>query len=86
MTEAYDQIAIIKRDPRLPGPEKNSTAGTQDDDFDFGVVNFVRLFQDAVANGQSVKNMSMAKKTKFIGLFEYDVSDHMPIWIRLAKP
>jgi hypothetical protein len=86
LSETYDQIGIIRRDPRLPGHAKNAKAGTKPDGFDFGVVDFVRLFQDAVAAGKSVTDMDKAEKAKFIGRFEYDVSDHMPIWIRLPMP
>lgn len=86
LSETYDQIGIIRRDMRLPGHDKNAKAGKKPDRFDFGVVDFVRLFQDALKSGQSVTTMTTAEKRKFVGSFEYDVSDHMPIWIRLPLP
>jgi len=86
LSETYDQIGIIRRDPRLPGHEANDAAGTAPGGFDFGVVDFVRLFQDALEGGRSVTEMSTAEKRAFVGRFEYDVSDHMPIWIRLPLP
>ena len=86
LSETYDQIAIIKRDPRLPGHTLNKKAGETPDGFNFGVVNFVELFQDVFLNGQSVTSLPTPEKQKFVGRFEYDVSDHMAIWIRLPKP
>ncbi len=87
LSETYDQIGIIRRDPRLPGHELNALAGKKKGHgFDFGVVDFVRLFQDALMGGRSVTTMTTAEKRAFIGRFEYDVSDHMPIWIRLPLP
>ncbi len=86
LSETYDQIGIIRHDGRLPGHQQNPTAGTVPGGYDFGVANFVRLFQDALKGGRSVKQMGKHEKVAFIGKFEYDVSDHMPIWIRLPKP
>jgi hypothetical protein len=86
LSETYDQIAVIRRDSRLPGHELNATAGTDPDGFDFGVTEFVRLFQDALVGGQSVTAMPTKEKRAFLRRFEYDVSDHMPIWIRLPLP
>ena len=79
--QTFDQIAIIARDKRLPPPHQNAHAGQKGaDKFDFGMFDFVRLFLDAVPS--ATKPSGKPNYT----LFEYDVSDHMPIWIRLQKP
>ncbi|WP_411845421.1 endonuclease/exonuclease/phosphatase family protein [Roseibacillus persicicus] len=79
--QTYDQIALIARDKRLPPPHKNDNAGNEGPDlFDYGMFDFVQLFLDAVP--EATKSNGKPDYT----LFEYDVSDHMPIWIRLQKP
>ncbi len=78
--QTYDQIALIARDKRLPPPHRNDEAGETRDGYDYGMFDFVELFSQAVP--------SMTKPTgKYdYRLFEHDVSDHMPICIRLEKP
>jgi hypothetical protein len=79
--QTYDQIGFIAGDKRLPPPHENGAAGQgRKDDFDFGMFDFVRLFLNAVPAATKANN-----KPNY-SLFEHDVSDHMPIWIRLQKP
>ena len=79
--QTYDQIAIIADDNRLPPAELNGQAGTLGaNDFDYGMFDFVRLFFD------TFPAMKQLSKRKRYSKFEYDVSDHMPIWVRLPRP
>lgn len=79
--QTYDQIGFIAGDKRLPPPHENEAAGQgRKDDFDYGMFDFVRLFLNAVPAATKANN-----KPNY-SLFEHDVSDHMPIWIRLQKP
>ena len=79
--QTYDQVAIIARDKRLPPPHQNDEAGHGGaDGFDYGMFDFVRLFLD------SVPEATKSNGKPDYSLFEYDVSDHMPIWFRLPKP
>lgn len=83
--QTYDQIALFNRDKRLPGDKKNDTAGETPGEFDFGMFNFVDLFAEAL-HGKPLKDLSSTQKKTLFSKFEYDVSDHMPIWIRLPMP
>ncbi len=79
--QTYDQIALIARDKRIPPPHQNDQAGKLGPNrFDYGMFDFVRLFIDAVPAATKPND-----KTDYT-LFEHDVSDHMPIWIRLQEP
>lgn len=79
--QTYDQIALIAHDMRLPPPHQNDQAGQDGADcFDYGMFDFVRLFLDAVPAATKPSGKPEYNR------FEYDVSDHMPIWIRLQKP
>ena len=79
--QTYDQIAIFADDDRLPPSSQNSLAGTRGaNDFDFGMFDFVSLFFD------TFPALAAKPKRRRYSKFEYDVSDHMPIWIRLPRP
>lgn len=72
-SETFDQIAWFGRDDRFPRGRHNKLAGTlSPDDFDYGMLDFVRLFADAGLPD--------------VERFEFDLSDHMPIWVRLPLP
>ncbi len=79
--QTYDQIGLFATDRRLPPPALNPLAGTLGaNDYDYGMFDFVRLFFDshpAIA--------ALPARDRY-DAFEYDVSDHMPIWIRLPIP
>ena len=85
LAETYDQIALVFRDDRLPGWEENESAGETADGYDFGVFNFVEMFAQALY-GKSYQDLSKSDKKKLIRKFEHDVTDHLPIWIRLPLP
>ncbi len=85
VSETFDQIAILRRDPRLPAPEANRTAGTARGGFDYGVFRFVDVFARAL-HGRDFAALPAAKRSALIRRFEHDLSDHMPIWVVLPKP
>jgi len=84
-SQSYDQIAIVSNDARLPRPADGKKAGTVAGGFDFGMFDFVNLFAEAL-HGKPFDRITGKQKTALIARFQHDVSDHMPIWIRLAKP
>ena len=52
---------------------------------DNGVSEFVNLFSDAVL-GRPFDCLSKAEQWDFVDKFQYNVSDHMPLWMRLPLP
>ncbi|MBK8457849.1 MAG: hypothetical protein IPL47_12685 [Phyllobacteriaceae bacterium] len=78
-SETYDHIAFFSKDPRFPRGRHNGEAGRNNPDrYDYGMFDFLRLFRDAGAISGEIG----ADYLKF----EFDVSDHMPIWVRLPIP
>ena len=84
-TETYDQIAIFRHDKRLPSVADKSKAGTVAGGLDYGVFNFSDLFAEAL-HGKPLLDLTKRQRKALLEKFEHDVSDHMPIWIRLPKP
>lgn len=87
--QTFDQIAIFAKDPRLPGFEVNpGVAENPDPDgFDYQYFDFADLFAEAVLGSDTeLSDMERNAKAGFIDRFQHDVSDHMPIWIRLPLP
>jgi hypothetical protein len=79
--ETFDHIAWFGRDDRFPRGRHNGLAGTiSPDDFDYGVFDFVGLFRDAGVVPADAKGVVDVTR------FEFDLSDHMPIWVRLPVP
>ncbi|MFQ5427343.1 MAG: endonuclease/exonuclease/phosphatase [Thermodesulfobacteriota bacterium] len=85
LNQTYDQIGLFSHDKRLPLDKENDTAGGTAGGFDFGVFNFVDLFSEAL-HGKPLMDISDNQQKALYEKFENDVSDHMPIWIRLPKP
>jgi len=83
--QTYDQIAIVSNDKRLPRAADKRKAGTVAGGFDFGMFDFLNLFAEAL-HGKPYKQLTKARRKKLVARFEHDVSDHMPIWIRLPNP
>lgn len=84
--ETYDQIGFFNHDRRLPDHKKNETAGSAYGEFNYGMFNFADLFSYALYD-KSLRDLSGTNHFKtLISKFEHDVSDHMPIWVRLPKP
>lgn len=89
--QTYDQIALFAHDHRLPPPQQNDAAGQGGKDgYDYGLFDFVKLFFESVTGnvvaGNGIDALPKAKVTPLVRKFEWDVSDHMPIWIRLPRP
>ncbi|MCK5218456.1 hypothetical protein KAR10_02965, partial [bacterium] len=80
--DTYDQIGILFRDKRLPDYTRNKVAGATPNGYDYGVFNFVEMFA-AVLHGKGFKELDKAKQRDLLAKFEHDLTDHMPIWIRL---
>ena len=87
--ETFDQIGVFAHDPRLPSFELNDGVGqpADGDGFDFNMFDFVSLFLEALhGEGATADSIGKAKWRSLLAHFEHDVSDHMPIWIRLPLP
>lgn len=78
--KTFDHIAYIADDERWPRARHNEMAGTLGPDgYNLGMFNFVNLFSDA---GPGLKTDG----TKAYSKYEFDFTDHMPIWLRMALP
>ena len=87
LTQRYDQIGLFFRDgdgkgKGFPTYEENVDMGKDKCGPDFGVFNFSELFS-RVLTGDSFKSMSRVQQRGFTRRYEHEVSDHMPIWLRL---
>ncbi|MDH3917983.1 MAG: hypothetical protein OEU25_07345, partial [Rhodospirillales bacterium] len=85
LNQTYDQIGLVIHDPRLPDHGRNAQAGGDPDGFNYDVFNFVELFSTAL-HDKPFDELSKRDRNALIKKFEHDLSDHMPIWIRLPKP
>lgn len=83
--QTYDQIGIFSNDPRLPTPEDNSLAGNTVSGYDYGVFNIADLFAMAL-HGKKIDEVTPKQRKSIYKKAEFDISDHMPIWMRLTKP
>lgn len=85
LKETFDHLGFFSHDQRLPQAAHREILGTQERGPDYGMVNFVQLFNDAL-NGKPLHTLTSTEKKAFYRKFEYEVSDHMPIWVRLPLP
>jgi len=85
LSETYDQIVMFRNKEELPGHKANATAGATPDSFDYRVFRFTDLCAEAL-HGKAYNALTAAQKKALIAKFENDVSDHLPIWIRLPVP
>lgn len=85
LKETFDHVAFFSHDERLPQSIQQDVMGAQERGPDYGMVNFVQLFSDAL-NDQPLQELTSAEKAMFYKKFEHEVSDHMPIWVRLPLP
>ncbi len=85
LSETYDQIAMFLGDKHLPNDKANETAGANPDGFDYRVFRFTDLFAEAL-HGKAYDALTKTQKKALIAKFQHDVSDHLPIWIRLPIP
>lgn len=84
-SETFDQIALFSRDPRFPTYKDNAVMGAQLRGPDYGVFNFVELFREALGV-PPLEKLSAGEKRSFFAKFEHEVSDHLPLWLRLPLP
>lgn len=87
-SETFDHVAffIDKSETGLPTVDANPQAGTQGPNgYDFGVFNFTELFSHAV-HDKPFDALSKTQRNALLKNAEADVSDHMPIWVRLPIP
>ncbi len=85
LSETFDQIALFSRDRRLPTYLDNPNMGTQTRGPDYGVFNFSDLFREALAVAP-LETLSRTELKAFYARFEHEVSDHLPLWLRLSLP
>ncbi len=85
LTETFDQIGLFSRETRFPTYLDNETMGSQLRGPDFGVFNFVDLFSEALLQKPAAALLKSEKRT-FYRRFEHEVSDHLPLWLRLPLP
>ena len=81
----YDQIGLFVRDDRLPIPDDNANAGDDLDGYDYGVFNIANLIAQALHN-KEIGELTKTQQKAIYKKAEFDISDHMPAWIRLARP
>ncbi len=56
------------------------------DGYDYGVVDFASLFAEVRFGDSNVDNLTSAQQTQLYKACKDEVSDHMPIWVRLSIP
>jgi hypothetical protein len=86
LSETFDHIGLFSHDSRLPSYDKNAEMGPESPQGpDYGVVNFVELFREALEL-PPIDSLTSEEKKVFFRKFEHEVSDHLPIWLRLPLP
>lgn len=88
-SETFDQIGIFANDERFPRHDANPDVNDRRDPdaYDYNVFDFVTLFVEALhGEGTGLEDLSSTDRSALFKRFEYDVSDHMPIWVRLPMP
>ncbi len=85
LTQTYDHIGLVTHDRRFPTYWENADAGLTAGGFDYGAFDFVGLFAEAVL-GKPWSALRYSQRRSFVDRFEHEVSDHIPVWIRLPRP
>lgn len=88
--ETFDQIGFFFRDRRFPAHAANARMPESPAGPDYGVFDFVQLFAQAT-EGRPYDPSDRAfwtapRRKAFFARFEHEVSDHMPLWVRLPLP
>jgi len=86
--ETFDHVAffIDKNEAGLPLDTQNQQAGQGGPDgYDYGVFDFSELFAQAI-HGKSFFQLSKTQINRIYSKSKADVSDHIPIWVRVPIP
>ncbi len=93
LTETYDQIAIFSQDENLSQRLETRHTGHVNKAAwratkrgpDYGVFNFTDLFSKALTGKRydALKKAKPEAAKELIKKFDFNVSDHMPIWLRM---
>jgi len=86
--QTFDHIAffIDKNETGLPTSDDNPQAGLSGlNGYDYGVFDFVELFSQ-VLHGTGFFSLSNTQRNDLLKRTKADVSDHMPIWVRIPIP
>jgi len=83
--QTYDQIGLFSNDPRLPKPDDNEAAGSAPGRYNYGVFNIADLLASAL-HGEAIAQVFAAQRRAIYKKAEFDISDHMPAWMRLPLP
>ena len=85
LSQTYDQIGFFTVDKRLPKSENRNVLEVAGALKDYGVFNFTNLFSMALKKKQ-YNDLTDKEQDTLVNRFHNTVSDHMPIWARLAMP
>ncbi len=86
--ETFDHVAffIDKNETGLPPITKNQHAGQGGlNSYDYGVFDFTKLFAKVIY-GKNFFQLNKTQKRSIHSKCKADVSDHMPIWVRIPIP
>lgn len=83
--QTYDQIGLFTSDQRLPLSDDNKTAGSTAGRFNYGVFNIAELIAQAL-HADTIHSIEKSQRMSVYHKAEFDISDHMPAWIRLPCP
>lgn len=87
-SQTFDHVAffIDRNETGLPLTDDNQNAGTGDrNDYDYGVFDFIELFAQSIHN-KGFGELTASQRNALLANAKADVSDHMPIWVRIPIP
>ncbi len=92
LNQTFDQLGAFYNDPRLDLVATDIASGHVHPEVwgapggpDYGVFNFTELFSRALT-GKSYDELGKYEARALVKRYDFRVSDHMPIWIRLPLP
>ncbi len=91
LNQTFDQLGAFYNDPRLDlasttaDGHRNPQVWGAPGGPDYGVFNFTELFSQALKK-KSYHELSKEDAHSLVRRYDFRVSDHMPIWIRLPLP
>lgn len=86
--KTFDHIAFfIDRDESsMPTSDDNAVAGQNGlNGYDYGVFDFIELFSQAI-HGKDFISLTATQRNDLLKRAKADVSDNMPIWVRIPIP